>query len=148
MRQSLRNTLASTPVLTFAVTAIVFWRTAYPTITWWDSSSYSLAAATLGIESPPGSLLLTLLGWPVAHLTFGMSPARALNLFAGTLAALTCALVCVVAIALLRGISDATPELAKNNRARAIGVALGALTFAFSTTSWEYAVKFTPYVLS
>ena len=41
--------------------AAVFWRTAYPTITWWDASAYSLAASTLGVTAPPGSLLLTLL---------------------------------------------------------------------------------------
>src|SRR5512143_2867143 len=71
----------------FAPSGAVFWRAAYPTITWWDSSSYSLAAATLGVASPPGSLLLTLLGWPVAHLAGGTSTAHALNLFAGWLAA-------------------------------------------------------------
>ena len=85
-----------------AVAAAVFWRTAYPTITWWDSSSYSLAAATLGVNSPPGSLLLTLIGWPVARLSFGLSPAHALNLFAGLLAALTSALVYVISLASLR----------------------------------------------
>src|SRR6476660_766882 len=89
-------------IATFALSAIVFWRTAYPTITWWDSSSYSLAAATLGVNSPPGSLLLTLVGWPVTRLSFGLSPAHALNLFAGLLAAVTSALVYVVALASLR----------------------------------------------
>src|SRR5438876_2359181 len=30
----------------------------------------------------------------------------------------------------------------------ALGAALGAMTFAFGATLWEYAVQFTPYVLS
>ena len=127
-----------------AIAAGVFWRTAYPTITWWDSSSYSLAAATLGVNSPPGSLLLTLIGWPVAHLPVGGSPAYALNLFAGLLAALVVALVYVVAITALR--TSGAHERA--TAATALGVAAGALTFAFGGTLWAYAIKFTPYVLS
>ncbi len=120
----------------------VFWLTAFPTITWWDSSSYSLAAATLGINSPPGSLLLTLIGWPVAHLPFGDSPAYLLNLFAGLLAALVVALVYVASTTALRAAGAETRGHA------AIGVAAGALTFAFSGTLWSYAIRFTPYVLS
>ena len=134
----------SSPRSSPRVAAGVFWRTAYPTITWWDSSSYSLAAATLGVNSPPGSLLLTLVGWPVARLSFGLSPAHALNLFAGLLAALTSALVYVVSLASLRiaGFDG------RANMATALGAAAGALTFAFSATLWTYATQFTPYVLT
>ncbi len=132
------------PALVVALAAGVFWRTAYPTITWWDSSSYSLAAATLGVNSPPGSLLLTLIGWPVARLSFGVSPAHALNLFAGLLAAVTSALVYVVALASLRIAGFA----GRGNTATALGAAAGALTFAFSGTLWTYATQFTPYVLT
>jgi hypothetical protein len=56
------------PMLVLLLAGAVYWATAYPTITWWDSSSYSLATATLGVTSPPGSIVLTLLGWPVAKL--------------------------------------------------------------------------------
>ncbi|HEY2162728.1 MAG TPA: DUF2723 domain-containing protein, partial [Gemmatimonadaceae bacterium] len=131
-------------VLVAAAAAGVFWRTVYPTITWWDSSSYSLAAATLGVNSPPGSLLLTLIGWPVARLSFGFSPAHALNLFAGLLAAVTSALVYVVSLASLRiaGFEG------RANAATALGAAAGALTFAFGGTLWTYATQFTPYILT
>lgn len=129
-------------VLILTLSVSVYWRTAYPTITWWDSSQYSLAAATLGVAGPPGSLLLTLLGWPVAHLPFG-SPARMLNLLAGVFAALSAGLVYIVALSMLRqiGIGD-------RRSASAGGAALGALTFAFAITTWEYAVQFTPYILT
>ena len=130
--------------LVAAVAAGVFWRTAYPTITWWDSSSYSLAAATLGVNSPPGSLLLTLIGWPVARLSLGLSPAHALNVFAGLLAAVTTMLVYVAALSALR-LAGAD---ARANWGAALGVAAGALTFGFSGTLWTYAIQFTPYVLS
>jgi hypothetical protein len=134
--------------LLFAVVAIpvgVFWRTAYPTITWWDSSVYSLAAHTLGLTSAPGSLLLTLLGWPVSHLPLGMSPARVLNLFAGVLAGIAACLVFVVSLRLGRA---STPVNDQPAGATFAGAAIGALTFAFSATVWEHAIKFTPYVLT
>ena len=92
--------LAALPVLMLA--SAVFWATAYPSITWWDSSSYSLAAATLGITSPPGSILLTLLGWPIATFAGQGQTAYLLNLFAGLLAARAAALTYFAALELQR----------------------------------------------
>jgi hypothetical protein len=132
-----------------AVTAAaVYWLTAYPTITWWDSSQYSLAASTLGVTGAPGSLLLTLLGWAVTRLPIG-SHAHTLNLLAGVLAALAAALVCLAATRVHDMIAraDETATQAKHG-AIAVGAALGALTVACGDTLWEHAIKFTPYVLS
>ena len=127
----------------FGVVIIVFARTAYPTITWWDASSYPLAAATLGITSPPGSLLLTLLGWPVARLVPPTAVAHALNVLAAMIAAATVAMVFVNGVRAL--------ETAHERRATTgmiVGGAFGGLLFASTTTLWDYAVRFTPYILS
>ena len=129
-----------------AIAAAVFWLTAYPTITWWDSSRYSLAAGTLGVTGPPGSLLLTLLGWPLTKLAQGVSVAYALNLFAGLLGALTVGLVYSVALRCVALGDSNTPSAV--SRSAVAGAALGALTFAFSATLWGHAVMFTPYVLT
>jgi hypothetical protein len=123
---------------------LVYWLTAYPTITWWDSSSYSLAAVTLGVTPPPGSLLLTLAGWLVTRLPLGVSDARALNLFAGLMAALTAGLAYLVALRLMRYARREGDEAPRH----VAGAALGALAFAFTATLWEHALKFTPYVLT
>lgn len=125
---------------------LVYWRTAYPSINWWDSGQYSLAAYTLGVAGPPGSLFLTLLGWPIARLSPGESVAHALNLFAGVLAATTVVLVCAAALRALRLTSDSPGTPVRG--AASLGAGLGALSFAFSATLWEYAVQFTPYVLT
>jgi hypothetical protein len=90
--RQLRSSLVR-PLALLVIAVAVYWRTAYPTITWWDSSSYSLAAATLGIPSQPGSLFLTLLGWPIAKLSPATAVAHSLNVLAGALAALTTMLV-------------------------------------------------------
>ena len=135
--------------LVWLASAVVFALTAYPTITWWESSSYSLAAATLGITPPPGSLLLTLVGWVITRIPAGLPPARVLNLLAGALAATTVAVVFAVALRLLRQTGDGANTRGTHVSVwAAAGAALGALTFAFSTTLWQYAVQFTPYVLT
>jgi hypothetical protein len=135
--------------LVWIVAFAVFARTAYPTITWWDSSQYSLAAATLGVTGPPGSLLLTLLGWSVTRLPTGLAPAHALNLLAGALAATAVALVLLAALRLLRRPGGRAGAGADRLPGTALaGAAVGALAFAFSATLWQYAVQFTPYVLT
>jgi len=139
-----RLTLALTWLISFAVFAL----TAYPAINWWESSVYSLAAPTLGVTPPPGSLLLTLIGWLVTRLPIGLAVAHALNLLAAALAATTVALGLVIALRLLRrpGAADAAPDRAP--AALTAGAAAGALTFAFSATLWQYATQITPYVLT
>lgn len=134
-----------------AAAVAVFWRTAFPSITWWDSSSYSLAAATLGVSSSPGSLLLMLLGWPVAHLPLGASPAYRLNLFAGALAATAAVLVYLTALQLHRIMNANDPgerTQSRQNTGVRIGAGAGALAFVFGSTLWEYGVMFTPYILT
>jgi hypothetical protein len=133
-------------LLVIVVACGVYWLTAYPTITWWDSSVYSLAAVTLGIAHPPGSFLLTVLGWLVTRLPLGLPPAYALNLFAGALAALASGLVYLVALRLLRLRGPAGHG--RPPGAAVVGAALGALAFAFGVTLWDHAVKLTPYVLT
>jgi len=132
-----------------AVCLVVYWLTAYPTITWWDSSPYSLAAVTLGITHPPGSLLLTILGWLVTRLPLGLPAALLLNLFAGVLAALATGLAYVGALRLFRLAGERDSARTDNSGPVAVvGAAFGALPLAFCATLWEHAVKFTPYVLT
>src|SRR6185312_14094885 len=146
-RSDSHSSLVPVAAAAFIVAALVFCATAYPTITWWESSGYSLAAATLGIYSPPGSLLLTLLGWPVAHIAGGAATARALNILAAILAATTVTLV-VVTSARLLGISSEPERPAGQSNAAVGGAALGAIALGFSDTLWNYATAFTPYVLT
>ena len=123
----------------------VFWKTAFPTITWWDSSNYSLAAQTLGVTSPPGSLLLTILGWITTRLPIPLPAAQTLNYLAGALAAAATALVMIVAVRIHRVIDgNGDAQLGPIT----VGAGVGALTLAFSVTLWDYAIRFTPYVLT
>jgi hypothetical protein len=92
-------------------------------------------------------LVLTLLGWSVAKVSSAASTAHALNLCAGILAALTVTFVYQIALRLVRASRGQSSDVQPNG-VITIGAALGALAFAFANTTWEYAVMFTPYILS
>ena len=127
----------------------VYAATAYRTINWWDASEYSLVAWSLGIAHPPGSLLLTLLGWLGLHVPLGISVARQLSLIACAVAASTVALTFVVARALLRSTQSPDAKESLNESVIALAAAaVASLGFAFAPTPWLYAVQFTPYVLT
>ncbi len=116
--------------------------TAARTITWWDGSSYPLAACTLGINSAPGSLLLMLIGWVTTRVPLVHPVAFQLNLLAALCASAMVGVVTWLSIHL------ATPEdRAPRPRDIAAGAAAG-LTLAFTVTVWGYATQFTPYVLT
>lgn len=133
-----------------AVSSFVFyWLTAYEVVTWWDNGEYTLAAATLGVPHPPGSLLAVLIGWPVAQLAVGTSQVYVLNLLAGLLAALTASLVTYLAARLA-----SSPAFERETSGvpihwpAATALLCGGLILAFSETTWLHAVKYTPYVLT
>ena len=128
------------------VPLVVYWLTCHRAITWWDSAQYSLAADTLGITGAPGSLLLTLLGWTVTRFPLGISPAFALNLLAGLLAAITIALS-------IRAACDLQGWVTRDDSSSpswlvTTVIVFSSLPLAFGPTLWTYAVKFTPYVLT
>jgi hypothetical protein len=133
-------------LLVALISLVVYWFTAFRTITWWDNGSYSLAAITLGITHPPGSLLTTLLGWIVTKLAFGVSKIFALNFFAGVIAATTAGLVCSLAIGLTHRQTASVDR--RSSFVVLIAAAIAGLTLSFGETPWTYATQFTPYVLT
>jgi hypothetical protein len=128
---------------------IVYASTAHRTIDWWFGSSYALTAMTFGVHPPPGSLLLTLLGWAVARPPVNLQTAFQLNLFAGIMGAMTCCLVILVGLRLLRYRSyEGILSGAGSSVMALTGLAAGSLYLAFSETMWRYSVIFMPYVLT
>jgi hypothetical protein len=140
-------------LLLFIFTIIIFTiyaLTAQRTFSWWFGSSYPLTAITFGVHFPPGSLILTILGWLVAQLPLGVSKAFTLNLFNGLLAACACYMVMSLALKLIYRCEtkDHTNHRKGVSPLAAIGVGAGGITLAFSETMWRYAVIFMPYALT
>jgi hypothetical protein len=128
---------------------VMYVLTAHRTIDWWFGASYTLTAVTFGVHSPPGSLLLTLLGWLVAQLPLGLSKAFALNLFAGFLGTATCCLLMLLGLRLMRYREfNIASHTAAAFAIPLVGVLSGSLLFALSETMWRHSVIFMPYVLT
>jgi len=138
-------------VIAGALARLVYYLTAFRTVTWWENSEMALAAITLGIPFPPGCLLGVLSGWLVSHVgVWWGSPAFALNLFAGAAATVTVLMIVIISASTLRRVGHPTflTEGKPDLTAICIGAASGALILAFSDTFWQYAVQFTPYIFT
>ena len=134
------------PLAYFLPAAIfaIYYLTAYPSITWWDSAEYSLAAATLSVAHPPGSLLLTLLGWLVSWPVPAEKVAFVQNILAGVIAAVTLGLLGLAIRSVIRGLkSDLSPHWPVWITST---VFIGVIGLGF--TFWRHAIKFTPYILT
>jgi hypothetical protein len=138
----LPRALRAVPFAAAALAFAAYAATAARTITWWDGSTYPLAAVTLGIAPAPGSLLLTILGWIVSQVPIVHPVAFRLNLFAALLAATLVGLITWL------GARLATPEEREPGAAEWCAGAIAGLVYGFGVTPWTYATQFTPYGLS
>jgi hypothetical protein len=128
----------------------VYWKTSYRTIPWWFGCSYAIAAMTFGIMNPPGSLILTILGWLVTQLPLGISKIFSLNLFVGVQATFVVIMVMLISPKLVRlsGLSEGSEQKDPGMAALWLGVTAACLNLALSETMWKYAIQFTPYMLT
>lgn len=135
-------------ILLTAILAIFFmyYLTAFRTIPWWDTPVYLLAAETLGVGPPPGSLLLTLLGWLVTRI-FG-PPDFVLSLTAAVIGISTIVFLAISAIFILNKENANGTQHTRGKILVAVFLALGILLIGSSTTIWQYSTKFTPYILT
>ncbi len=123
----------------------VYMTTAYPTITWWDSSQYSTAAVCLGITGAPGSLILTLLGKSISKI-YPQNPAFIFNITAGFLGTLA-VLYCFHCSKKIHSIVTGEKHI-KFYIIESISLILTGGIIICSATLWEYALMFTPYILT
>lgn len=140
---SLSRWILLTPL--FAV-FLLYYLTAFRAIPWWDTPVYILAADTLGIGPPPGSLLLTLLGWLVTRV-FG-PPDFILSLTAAVLGIITIgSLVFSVKFVINKEDSGSSQDI-REKILVTVFLALGILLVGSTSTIWQYSTKFTPYILT
>jgi hypothetical protein len=136
----IKNNLAV--IVIFILALVIYWTTTYPSITWWDSSEYSTAAACLGLTGAPGSIILTLLGWILSKFT-SHNPAYLFNLFVGFITSLT--VICIFLS--FKKIQALTTEKKQDESTliKNVSLILASGIIICSSTLWEYAIMFTPY---
>ncbi len=136
-------------ILFLLITFITYILTSYNTITWWNGCSYTIAAHVLGINFPPGSLLLTIIGWILTKLTFGFHSSYFLNLFSGLAATLSSLMIFRI-IQTITQLKDKKPSGFDiiQSKHYIIVILLSCLFFSWNQTIWRYATHFTPYILT
>ncbi|MEX0894013.1 MAG: DUF2723 domain-containing protein [Gemmatimonadota bacterium] len=119
-----------------AAVLLLYALTLAPTTAFWDASEYIVAAHTLGVPHPPGSILFVLLGraWDVALGWTGMSGGVRLNLFAATTSALAHACWFLVADRLL---AEGSGGRAVRRAVRRAGAWAAVLLSATAFTVWS-----------
>ncbi len=129
----------------FAFSLIIYLLTLWPGPGWWDSGDYIACSYILGVTSPPGSILLQLLGRLASFFTVISSPAVRIN---GLVAVVSALSVTVVYFTTVRLVHSLDPGKKQAPPAALIGGVLAALTLAFTESVWGKATFTNPYALS
>jgi len=127
-----------------AISLLVYFLTANPSVTFTDAGELAAVASTLGIAHPTGYPLFTLLGHLWTKFPFPLSPVRKMNLFAALCTALSVFLFYRIMLELLGRSSGAA---APADRRQTLIAATTALTYAFARTVWEQATSTEVYSL-
>ncbi|MEE9555424.1 MAG: DUF2723 domain-containing protein [candidate division Zixibacteria bacterium] len=122
----------------FALSFILYLKTACPTVFVGDSGELTTAIYTLGIAHPPGYPLLTLLGKFYLMFSIG-NPAYALNIFAGLCASVSAGFVSLIVKKIVF-----TSEDSNNTWILALSIISGCL-WATSNALWASATAFEVY---
>jgi len=129
-----------------AISLLVYFLTANPSVTFTDAGELAAVASTLGIAHPTGYPLFTLLGHLWTKFPFPLSPVRKMNLFAALCTALSVFLFYRIMLELLGRSSGAATPADRPARQTLIAAAT-ALTYAFARTVWEQATSTEVYSL-
>ena len=126
----------------FFFSAVVYLRTAGPTIALWDCGEYLASSADLGIPHPPGTPLLV----PIGRVFFMALPflrdaGFRLNMIAVLGSALTVLFVYLIIIRTLLSVLG-EPDTAWKKVSLYCGAIVGSLFCAFSNTFWFCSLEF------
>ena len=132
------------PVAILLFGLITYGLTAFPTITWWDTSEYATAAVSLGITGAPGSLLLTVLGWLCVKI-IPFNSAHVLNVLASLIGASSIMAAFLLFQRILRFYQK---EEFRFDILEGLGFVLTSFIPIFSYSLWNYSTMFNPYILT
>jgi len=117
-------------------TWIVIYKTAHPSVAFWDCGEVAAAASALQVPHPPGSPMYTLLGRIFAMLPIAANIGFRINLLSVTVSALSVLLLYLTLIRIIENYSGKEYKTVFSALLVYIPAAIGALACAFSHSFW------------
>jgi hypothetical protein len=130
---SLHRTIAAIVLL---ISLIQFFKTAQPSVSFWDPGELSAAAAALEVPHPPGGPLFSLAGHILYMLPFGGSLGFRMNALSALCSGFAVFFLYLVAVRLIRYYKGRQPESLMDAMGTYLSAAIGALALSFCTTFW------------
>ncbi|HUN66590.1 MAG TPA: DUF2723 domain-containing protein [Bacteroidota bacterium] len=125
----------------FLASAIQFFSTAQPSVSFWDPGELSAAAYALEVPHPPGGPLFSLVGHFFYMLPLPGSPGFRMNTVSVLSSAFSVLMLYLVAVRLIRLYKKHDPETTLEALGTYGSAAIGALALSFCDTFWFNGVE-------
>ncbi|HTR98604.1 MAG TPA: DUF2723 domain-containing protein, partial [Bacteroidota bacterium] len=125
----------------FAISAVQFFLTAQPTVSFWDPGELSAAAYMLQVPHPPGGPLFSLVGRFFYLLPMPGDPGFRMNMVSVVSSALAVLFVYLIAVRLIRRTRRGEPESTAALLGTFLPAAIGALALSFCDSFWFNGVE-------
>ena len=135
--------------LCFLISFIVYYLTAEPTVSFWDTGEYITTSAKLQVGHPPGAPLYQMLGaifsiFAVEKENIGFT----MNLMSGFASALTISFMYWSIVLVLKKLTIDTKDKVKKQLIVSSSAFIGSISFAFTDTFWFSAVETEVYAMA
>ncbi|HTO92855.1 MAG TPA: DUF2723 domain-containing protein, partial [Bacteroidota bacterium] len=125
----------------FAISALQFFLTAQPTVSFWDPGELSAAAYMLQVPHPPGGPLFSLVGRFFYLIPMPGDLGFRMNMVSVASSACAVLFVYLIAVRLIRRFRPGEPESAAGVWGTILPAAIGALALSFCDSFWFNGVE-------
>ncbi|PKL88918.1 MAG: DUF2723 domain-containing protein [Ignavibacteriae bacterium HGW-Ignavibacteriae-2] len=132
----------------FLVSAIVFFLTVQPSVSFWDCGEFIASSNLLQVPHPPGTPFFLLLGRLLAMIPFADNIAFRVNTISVLSSAFVILFLYLIAVKLIENYKNKNHVSTLDALGTYIAAAIGALSLAFSDTFWFNAAEAEVYALS
>ena len=135
--------------LCFLISFIVYYLTAEPTVSFWDTGEYITTSAKLQVGHPPGAPLYQMLG--AIFSIFALEKENigfTMNLMSGFASALTISFMYWSIVLVLKKLTIDAKDTIKKQLIVSSSAFIGSISFAFTDTFWFSAVETEVYAMA
>ena len=135
--------------LCFLISFTVYYLTAEPTVSFWDTGEYITTSSKLQVGHPPGAPLYQMLG--AVFSIFALEKENigfTINLMSGFASALAVAFIYWSIVLILKKITEKVPNSITKNISISGAAIIGSLSLTFTDTFWFNAVEAEVYAMA